>query len=542
MYRIKVAILVRKRKQASMQPNNKCIGILKAPSDKHRDDESAGSKNRRHEQVRTESLWRINDALHQDLSLKKCEITEHTNAYPLPEEGSGECGGEASHAYMYAPCSVHGRLHVWDVCKRWTNPYELVTSCQHVKHATNDGKGITSLAPISRAFFKLWEIICDHREALVCGERAMRVMFLAEGPGGFVQAFSEYRRKHCPGVCGADQLHGITLCTPNKMVPHWKAEECRKRQLVMHFGEDSTGDLYNMKNIDSLVQDVGEGTCDLVTADGGFDFSKDFNGQEACSSRLIACETYAAMRLLRPGGSLVLKLYDISSHASVRLLNLLCCAFGDVTLTKPFTSRPANSEKYAVCCNFEDPSAAVLLRAELNYLHTCIKTLEKRHSLCFSRTHPQSQASSVRHLSGRYSFADCTTRVTHLPNMPNMPNMPNARETPEEQGEQEEEKSSSSDKTDLTPQYGWEKVTSRLLEKVVRFNARYIARQTDNICRTLEFIDKQQRKGEKADDYAKACQMQLDDAISWCKQYGICPDDKYLDRLSHTMLQHIRGG
>jgi hypothetical protein len=111
------------------------------------------------------------------------------------------------------------------------------------------------------------------------------------------------------------------------------------------------------------VAAVGAGTCDLVTADGGFDVSSDYNMQELLTLRLILCEVYTMLRLQREGGAGVLKVFDVSHADTQTVLRVLAAAYAHVTLVKPLSSRPANSEKYVVCAGFRGPPAAAMLDA-----------------------------------------------------------------------------------------------------------------------------------------------------------------------------------
>ena len=43
--------------------------------------------------------------------------------------------------------------------------------------------------------------------------------------------------------------------------------------------------------------------ADLVTADGGFDFSTNFNKQEQSSLRIIFCEIVTALSVQKKGGA-----------------------------------------------------------------------------------------------------------------------------------------------------------------------------------------------------------------------------------------------
>ena len=41
-----------------------------------------------------------------------------------------------------------------------------------------------------------------------------------------------------------------------------------------------TGDLYKEENLKYIIQKTFSNSMDIITADGGFDFSADFNKQE----------------------------------------------------------------------------------------------------------------------------------------------------------------------------------------------------------------------------------------------------------------------
>lgn len=262
-------------------------------------------------------LFRMNDVLHQHLVHFKNKITQyHKNKK-------------------------------WDRFKKLTNDYELVFT-------TSVGfPSIASYNPISRSYFKLWEILQD------LGAGAMnlqdtsvpkRAAFLADAPGGFMEAFVTYRQN-----APADGLFGISLKATNRIIPQWKfdANYCKSHNITLCYGDKGTGDLYDIETIHNFVATVGESSCDLVTADGGFDFSSNFNNQEEMSTRLVLCEVYAALCLQAQNGSLVLKIFDIHNIVTVRILTLLHAFYTDMHFIKPLSSRPANSEKYVVCTGFQ---------------------------------------------------------------------------------------------------------------------------------------------------------------------------------------------
>ena len=92
-------------------------------------------------------------------------------------------------------------------------------------------------------------------------------------------------------------------------------------------------------------------SMDIITGDGGFDFSADFNKQENTAFRLIFIVIYALV--MKKGGHFVLKIFDIFEVCTIDILYLLNTFYEKVIVMKPYTSRYANSEKYIICKNFK---------------------------------------------------------------------------------------------------------------------------------------------------------------------------------------------
>lgn len=229
---------------------------------------------------------------------------------------------------------------LWDRFKKVSNEYESIFTSSHTHN-------IATYIPVSRSFFKLWEVLHDF-ETDILKEHPMRVMFLAEGPGGFMEAFIHKRLpKH------HDTVYGITLkSNNNKNIPDWKYSN---ENITICYGKDGTGNLYNVENIKHLGKTLGENTIDFITADGGFDFSSDFNSQEELSLHLILSEVLASFILQSQGGTFFIKVYDCFNLPTVRILTILFETYGTLYFVKPLTSRPANSERYILCCGFKGP-------------------------------------------------------------------------------------------------------------------------------------------------------------------------------------------
>jgi 23S rRNA U2552 (ribose-2'-O)-methylase RlmE/FtsJ len=235
----------------------------------------------------------------------------------------------------------------WDRYKKLSNEYECVFMTPQARN------NVSNFTPISRSYFKMWEMLIDFRREILFMEdnsTPIQCLFLAEGPGGFLEATM---RKRCNK---SDMYFGFTLRPEHKSIPDWKLNSFTKKQLKqinLLYGKDGTGNLYNLENIDYVANQLGGNSMHLITADGGFDFSANFNNQEQQSFKLICCEIYCALNLLTQDGSFIIKVYDMFNMYTLHIISILRKAFKSVFITKPLTSRPANSEKYIVCCGFD---------------------------------------------------------------------------------------------------------------------------------------------------------------------------------------------
>ena len=77
------------------------------------------------------------------------------------------------------------------------------------------------------------------------------------------------------------------------------------------YGVDNTGDIYNPENIKFLINKFKHSKANLITADGGFDFSVDYKNQEQNSYQLIICEIVCALGCLKEGGHFVIKIFEM---------------------------------------------------------------------------------------------------------------------------------------------------------------------------------------------------------------------------------------
>ena len=227
---------------------------------------------------------------------------------------------------------------------------------------------------LSRAFLKLWEMIILFD--LIPEKENFVSSHLAEGPGSFIQATILYRdlQENLKKIKSSknDKYYAISLHSDNKhlliekeFINYYGKEKPRRLHIFETVSKDevkrgggslSDGDLTLLRTINMFAGGVSSDTkgfsedSDLVTADGGFKWEKE-NLQEQEAYKLIFSQIVTALKLNKKGGNFVLKIFDTYTTITLKYLELLKSLYKEVYITKPFTSRISNSEKYVVCKN-----------------------------------------------------------------------------------------------------------------------------------------------------------------------------------------------
>lgn len=231
----------------------------------------------------------------------------------------------------------------WDIHKKYTNPYEYIHTILPIRK-----KCVSKYIPLSRSYFKMIEMIDTFN--LKFDSKPINSFHLAEGPGGFIEAIANHRK------CIHDNYIGMTILDdkndPN--IPAWKKTDTflkKHKNVTIEKGKDGTGNILSLANFVYCKEKYGS-SMDLITGDGGFDFSVDFNNQEIHIADLLMGQIFSALVMQKKGGCFVLKIFDSFMEHTLDLLYILSSFYETVYIVKPYTSRYANSEKYVVCKNF----------------------------------------------------------------------------------------------------------------------------------------------------------------------------------------------
>ena len=238
---------------------------------------------------------------------------------------------------------INNYITDWDNYKKLTNPYEYIHSI-----IPNKKYSVSKLKPLSRSFYKFIEI-CNNFEILPDNSTTIQTFHLAEGPGGFIEAIISLHNNK------TNRHYGMTLQSNNIDIPSWKksTEFLKKnKHVIIENGPKYNGDLFESENLKYCYKTY-KNSMDIITGDGGFDFSVDFNNQEYTSLKLIFSQICYALAMQKTNGSFVLKIFDIFTKSTLDLVYILNNFYDKVYITKPCTSRVANSEKYLICLGFK---------------------------------------------------------------------------------------------------------------------------------------------------------------------------------------------
>ena len=236
----------------------------------------------------------------------------------------------------------------WEKSKKIMTKYELVY-CSSKRY-----KNICNILPVSRSYFKLHQMIYDLNLLNKESNDDFFTCSIAEGPGGFIHCLNDINGKYNHKIKG---IYGITLISDDNSVPYWN--NCILKNTLNKIFLETDGNIYNYETVQKFIKFVDE-KCDLITSDGGFDYSSDYNKQEINSYKLLFCEIFIGLHIQKVGGHFLIKMFDIMYHKTIQLIYLLYNLYSEVYIYKPSLSRLSNSEKYIVCKGFLGISPEIL--------------------------------------------------------------------------------------------------------------------------------------------------------------------------------------
>lgn len=210
----------------------------------------------------------------------------------------------------------------------------------------------------SRAYYKLWEIL--HVNSVLSPpltHTSNRTLHLCEAPGGFVECvvdvfggtvdyFATSLTRPLDGAVATfspsvseERILKSGVRTAPSSSPSSSIKE-RDRG----WSEDDLRDA----DVRTYVVDAvgGRSSCWLVTGDGAEVDDHAFAEEQTLD--LVRAQLDVALRVLCPGGVLVLKAFECLTPDTLAVVETMCRHFEEVVVHKPYYSRPTNSERYLV--------------------------------------------------------------------------------------------------------------------------------------------------------------------------------------------------
>jgi 23S rRNA U2552 (ribose-2'-O)-methylase RlmE/FtsJ len=395
----------------------------------------------------------------------------------------------------------------WDKMKLYTNPYEFIFLSSN-KFLQNKVNSVAKIEPLSRSFFKMLEISNNYFQQEIKIERGIKSLHLAEGPGGFIEALVYLRKKNInTNIQSQDMYYGITLLDKAYEVPSWKKSGIfMKENLNVNIltGVDGIGDLCNPDNLRYLYQRFKHNKMDIVTGDGGFDFSVDYNLQEYVAFPLILCQFIAGLSCLKNGGKFMCKIFDMNTIITVELLYIIQCYFDEISFFKPKTSRLANSEKYIVCTGFKGISYNDLTKLvsiikiwndldvdNCNFIHNFIKKKTNTGDITSNIINNTTECNNDGINNGN------NIKIINYLFLPSMV-----------YGDDEKVITS-------------EKIPNSFFKYINKINTEIIENQKKNINFTINQIELLNAKKINYKWFEEVQKQQLENAIQWCQENGI---------------------
>jgi len=226
-----------------------------------------------------------------------------------------------------------------------SNPYETIRGAFFLNRAAMK---MANLDAICNFMFSN-PVDSDTGQSLVGSKEPLYFADVCAGPGGFSEYILWRKRWRSKGfgftikTTGHDfKLDDFYAGPPESFEPHYGVN-----------GVDGDGNVFDSDNIEAfrkfVLDNTGGKGVHFMMADGGFSVEGQENIQEILSKQLYLCQCLVALSIIRPKGHFVCKLFDLFTPFSVGLVYLMYRSFQQVSIHKPNTSRPANSERYIIC-------------------------------------------------------------------------------------------------------------------------------------------------------------------------------------------------
>jgi hypothetical protein len=147
--------------------------------------------------------------------------------------------------------------------------------------------------------------------------------------------------------------------------------------------KEMDGNVKNIKNLEYIEKKCNY-EMNFYTSDAGIKLDyNEFNEQEKIELDLKLGEILLGLMVLKKNGNMFIKIYTYFERLTVELFIILSYLFEEFIITKPITSKQANSEIYLVCKGYKGKNEEIitLLKNKLRRIEDSQKSFIKQEKL-----------------------------------------------------------------------------------------------------------------------------------------------------------------
>lgn len=211
------------------------------------------------------------------------------------------------------------------------NPFEynILNYEESIINSTKKYLNMENIKNISRNFYKIWEILFMFNIT----NNKMTLISL-DYNDTFINSIIKFKEKLNNGI----KDDKIYYCSLNNDV--------KKSDIinVVNYKENDLSFIDHFKSKKIYAS--------LITANIKIKWNEN-NVQEQDAYKILLNKIISALQLQAKNGNFVIKIYDIYTMVTIKILYLLSSFYEETYIYKPFLSRISNTEKYVICKKFK---------------------------------------------------------------------------------------------------------------------------------------------------------------------------------------------
>ena len=223
---------------------------------------------------------------------------------------------------------------------------------------------------VSNAWLKMYELITYYD--LIDRENKNFIYFdNASFPGSFIIATNYYINTNT-NINNFQWYANSLINTSSNLEDRYELYKRNSDNYLMD--EINNGDMTNLDNIDYIINKLNK-KVDLYSSDLGMTSADDFNNQEKIHIIPNIGQNLLGLLILKKNGNFICKMYTFFESQNISLICILTNFFKEFYISKPSSSKSANSEIYLVGKGFiginENNNEYIIL------LRKCLKNKNK---------------------------------------------------------------------------------------------------------------------------------------------------------------------